>query len=76
LLVIEARGEGAAAADAEIQAIAGVATVLGPAPSQTGIRWLVQGTDLTAFKTALRPVLQRLRDSGLTVRVDVDPIDL
>jgi primosomal protein N' (replication factor Y) (superfamily II helicase) len=76
LLVIEARGEAAAAADAEIQAIAGDAAVLGPAPSQTGVRWLVQGSDLTTFKAALRPVLQRLRDSGLAVRVDVDPIDL
>ncbi len=76
LLVIEARGEGAMGADPEIQVLSEQATILGPAPSAGGVRWLVQGDDLRSFKTALRPVLQRMRDSGITFRVDVDPIDL
>jgi primosomal protein N' (replication factor Y) len=76
LLVLEARGSEAGEADAAIRDAAGELTVLGPAPTRTGARWLVHGRDLTAFKDALRPVLQRLRDSGLTMRVDVDPIDL
>lgn len=50
--------------------------VLGPAESARGLRWLVQGTDLTAAKQRLRPVIQRWRDGGATVRIDVDPIDL
>lgn len=49
--------------------------VLGPMPTNDGHRWLLQG-DLGAVKTNLRKVVQRLRDSGATVRVDADPIDL
>jgi primosomal protein N' (replication factor Y) (superfamily II helicase) len=76
LMVIEARGGEPDAADRELRAIAGQAQILGPATSRTGTRWLIQGGDLASFKRDLRPVLQRLRDSGLTMRVDVDPIDL
>lgn len=76
LMVLEARGGDTDMVDPAVRAIAGDAVLLGPAPSQGGQRWLVQGPDLGAFKTALRPVLQRLRDSGVTMRVDVDPIDL
>ncbi|MEX2655461.1 MAG: hypothetical protein WD532_10600 [Acidimicrobiia bacterium] len=50
--------------------------VLGPAPHRDGTRWLLQGSDLGRAKTALRPMVQRWRDSGLRVRIDVDPIDL
>lgn len=76
LLVIEARGAEAGSVDAELRAIAAPAAILGPAESRSGVRWLVQGSDLATFKKALRPVLQRLRDSGATMRIDVDPIDL
>jgi hypothetical protein len=32
--------------------------------------------DLGEAKVALRPLVQRWRDSGLRVRIDADPIDL
>lgn len=76
LMVLEARGGDTSLVDPAVRAVAGDAVILGPAPSQGGQRWLIQGADLASFKTALRPVLQRLRDSGITMRVDVDPIDL
>lgn len=76
LMIIEARGDESDAPDADIQAISGDVAVLGPAPSAGGTRWLVQGEDLRRFKQALRPVAQKMRDQGLTVRIDVDPIDL
>ena len=76
LMVIEARGESAESADADIQSMAKDVAVLGPAPSAGGVRWLVQGEDLRRCKQALRSVAQKMRDSGLTVRIDVDPIDL
>jgi hypothetical protein len=36
----------------------------------------VQGRDLAPFREAARPLVQRWRDAGATVRIDVDPIDL
>ena len=51
-------------------------SVLGPAERTDGVRWLLQAPDLTRARTALRPMVQRWRDSGLRVRIDVDPIDL
>ncbi|MEX2424788.1 MAG: hypothetical protein WD990_12495 [Acidimicrobiia bacterium] len=53
-----------------------LADVLGPAPHGEGHRWLLTGPDLGRARTALRPMVQRWRDSGLRVRIDVDPIDL
>ena len=35
-----------------------------------------RGSDLSRFRQALRPVVERWRQSGLTVRVDADPLDL
>jgi primosomal protein N' (replication factor Y) (superfamily II helicase) len=52
------------------------AVTLGPVPVQGGQRWLIQGADLHRFKLALRGVIGGWRDSGVKVRVDVDPIDL
>lgn len=49
--------------------------VLGPVKSGDGHRWLIQG-DLGRIKTEMRGMVQRLRDAGAVVRVDVDPIDL
>jgi primosomal protein N' (replication factor Y) len=49
--------------------------VLGPAPVASGWRWLLQG-GLGPLKPRLRPVVQKWRESGVTVRIDADPIDL
>jgi primosomal protein N' len=51
------------------------ATILGPATTAHGERWLLQG-DLRAARAALRPLVQSWREAGGTVRVDSDPIDL
>src|SRR5690606_23876667 len=75
LLVVEVRGE-AETADADLRSVAGDAAVMGPAERADGRRWLVQGSDLGPFKNRLRPLVQRWRDAGATVRIDVDPLDL
>jgi primosomal protein N' (replication factor Y) len=49
--------------------------LLGPAPSAQGWRWLLQGV-LGPLKVRLRPLVQKWRESGATVRIDADPIDL
>ena len=51
-------------------------TVHGPAPSRDRLRWLISGRDLDGARLALRGIVGRLRDRGVRVRVDVDPIDL
>jgi primosomal protein N' (replication factor Y) len=77
LMVIEVRDlDDVARAGSELIAIGGRATVLGPAESRRGVRWLVQAPDLDAFKLALRPVVDRWRNTGASVRIDADPIDL
>lgn len=53
----------------------GPVAILGPAKAPQGWRWLLQGT-LGPVKPALRPLVQRWRESGVTVRIDADPIDL
>ncbi len=74
MLAIEARGEvDAMGMTAELQ-FPGVA-VMGPATTTTGARWLLQG-DLSRSRTEMRRLVGRWRDTGLTVRVDADPIDL
>lgn len=75
LLVIELSGPPPEAATLqELQP--GAATVMGPAPSRRGTRWLVQGTDLRPFRLALRSTVHEWREEGRSVRIDVDPIDL
>lgn len=77
LMVVEVRNlDDVEVAGSELIAIGGRATVLGPAESSRGIRWLVQAPDLDAFKLALRPIVDRWRNTGATVRIDADPIDL
>jgi primosomal protein N' (replication factor Y) len=76
VLVIEIRAEGLEEADREIREAAGSALVMGPAPHRNGRRWLIQAADLDPFRTRLRPLVRRWRDSGATIRVDADPIDL
>ena len=60
----------------DVAELAEHADVLGPAPHGDGHRWLVGGPDLGRARSVLRPMVQRWRDSGLRVRIDVDPIDL
>jgi primosomal protein N' (replication factor Y) len=62
--------------DAIATGIGDYARVLGPAPMRDRDRWLIQGTDLTHARIALRQVTGTLRDKGARVRIDVDPIDL
>jgi primosomal protein N' (replication factor Y) (superfamily II helicase) len=76
LLVVEIRGEVGRvdedlreAADADVD-------IMGPAVTFDAHRWLIQGPGLGGYKLALRPLVQRWRDSGSTVRIDVDPLDL
>lgn len=75
MLAIEIRGEDDPAGfDADIRGL-GASGALGPASAPHGWRWLLQGS-LGSLKVALRPVVQRWREAGATVRIDVDPIDL
>lgn len=77
LMVIEVRGDHPVEGfDSDIRRTVGEALVMGPAGRSNGSRWLIQGSDLGRARQALRPVIQRWRDGGVTVRVDVDPIDL
>jgi primosomal protein N' (replication factor Y) len=62
-------------ADAALRETVG-AGVHGPAATPEGMRWLLQGSDLREAKIRLRGLVQRWRDAGARVRVDVDPIDL
>jgi primosomal protein N' (replication factor Y) len=75
ILAIEIRGvEEPRRFDEELRGLEPPA-LLGPAPSPHGWRWLLQGT-LGLLRARLRPLVQRWRESGATVRVDADPIDL
>ncbi len=75
MLAIEIRGESDPSPfDRRIRAL-GVVSALGPAEAEQGWRWLVQGS-LGPFKVALRVAVQDWRESGATVRIDADPIDL
>lgn len=76
LMVIEIRGE-ADTAEGDLAGLADEAvSVMGPAHQPDGRRWLIQGASLGGFKLALRPLVQRWRDTHATVRIDVDPLDL
>ncbi|MGH8927332.1 MAG: hypothetical protein ACRDWH_03205 [Acidimicrobiia bacterium] len=77
LLIVEARGEVPEDADVALKDAASGATVLGPAKRSNGaVRWLLQGSDLSKARSGLRPMVQRWRDAGVTVRIDADPIEL
>jgi primosomal protein N' (replication factor Y) (superfamily II helicase) len=76
LLVVEIRGE-SGRVDAELREAADDdIAIMGPAVTFDAHRWLIQGPGLGGYKLALRPLVQRWRDSGSTVRIDVDPLDL
>ncbi len=74
LLALEIRGERSGSLGDELAGLPGV-NLLGPAGIDGGRRWLLEG-HLDEARTRLRQLVQRWRDSGATVRVDVDPIDL
>ena len=77
LMVVEARDlDDVELRHSELVAIGGSITILGPADSARGVRWLIQGNDLGRFKTALRPVVDRWRAAGASLRIDADPIEL
>jgi hypothetical protein len=74
MMAIEARGVEPETVSAALRELAG-GMVMGPVASNDRHRWLLQG-DLLGVKQELRKTLQKLRDSGATIRVDADPIDL
>ena len=77
LVILEMRGTIPTGVDSALERAADRAMVLGPAPRRDGgRRWLIQAGDLTAFRHNLRPLVQKWRDSGATVRIDSDPLDL
>lgn len=76
LIVLELRGEQPSEARQDLREIDPAAEVLGPAAVREGVRFLIQGKDLDGIRRALRPVVQRWRDAGTVVRIDVDPLEL
>ncbi|MDH5371878.1 MAG: hypothetical protein OEX97_02930 [Acidimicrobiia bacterium] len=75
LIVVECR-TGPGNADATLRERLPGVSVLGPAAIENGLRWLIQGKDLTAARTSLRKVAGEWRDGGAVLRIDVDPLDL
>lgn len=76
IVVVEVSGLAPEEAGELVEEVGSRAEVHGPAPEGDGLRWLVQGRDLTAARTVLRGVVGRWRESGARVRVDADPIEL
>jgi primosomal protein N' (replication factor Y) len=77
LVIVEMRGTAPVGVEADLDKAADRAMVLGPAPRREGSRrWLIQGRDLTDFRNNLRPLVQKWRDAGATVRIDSDPLEL
>jgi primosomal protein N' (replication factor Y) len=75
MLAVEIRDvEGPGRVDQDLRGLQ-PAAVLGPATVASGWRWLLQGR-LGPLKPKLRPLVQAWRESGATVRIDADPIDL
>lgn len=76
IVVLEVDGLHDTAAEDLESAVGDRAEVLGPAIDGERARWLLQGTDLTAARIAVRSVVARWRNGGARVRVDADPVDL
>ena len=81
LMAVEARGaDPGRASDRLAIEMSGLGnrgvSVHGPAEFGSGLRWLVEGSDLRAAKEEMRVLASRWRKRGLAVRIDADPIDL
>lgn len=77
LVVVETRGSLPDGSDTWMKEAVAGATVMGPVTRNNGaVRWLLQGSDLTKARHNLRSVVQKWRDAGVTVRIDVDPLEL
>ncbi len=75
MMVVETRGDDGDV-DGDLRRAADESvSIMGPAATPRSHRWLIQGR-LGGYKLALRPLIQRWRDSEITVRIDADPIDL
>jgi primosomal protein N' (replication factor Y) len=74
LLVIELRGELPDGVEGQLENLH--AQVIGPIEKTGSRRWLLQADDLGMARQRLRPLVQRWRDGGTTVRIDSDPLDL
>jgi primosomal protein N' (replication factor Y) len=74
MIAVEIRGETPMSAASDLSSMEG-AIVMGPIDVPDGKRWLLTGS-LGKARQALRPLVGRWRDSGATVRVDADPIDV
>ena len=75
MLALEVRGDVVPLEVAEQVKSLENAVTLGPADIEGGRRWLIQG-DLSKVRSSLPRMIQGWRESGLTVRIDADPIDL
>ena len=74
LMAIEV-GDAPGDIDTDLRSVAAQG-VRGPAVVGDRQRWLLEGPDLRAAKIRLRRLVQKWRDAGARVRVDVDPLDL
>jgi primosomal protein N' (replication factor Y) (superfamily II helicase) len=74
MIAVEIRGEVPLSAGDDLAGLEG-ATVMGPMNVPDGRRWLLTGS-LGEVRLDLRKLVSRWRDSGATVRIDVDPIDI
>ena len=74
MIAVELRDHVPETADAAIRKLQSV-EVHGPLELENGNRWLLQG-EPAAARLELRDLAGRWRESGATVRIDADPIDL
>jgi primosomal protein N' len=74
MIAVELRGEVPSTAGPDLAGLTD-AVVMGPMRVEDGWRWLLTGR-LGKARLALRDLVHRWRDNGVTVRVDADPIDV
>jgi hypothetical protein len=74
MIVVELRGHVPETAGADLAGLTD-ALAMGPVRVDEGMRWLLTGK-LGKARLELRDLVHRWRDTGVTVRVDVDPIDV
>lgn len=75
MIAVEIRGQVPPRAGSELASLPGAA-IMGPMTIEDdGRRWLITG-ELGKARLGLRKMVGRWRDSGATVRIDADPIDV